>query len=70
MNAQPRTPPASREGSRADGAHSYLTSSFELRAGLDVSLVAIGQLPAEVLRELNRLRNCWGDRPHEGLPAA
>ncbi len=38
---------------------SYLTSSFELRAGLEVTALALSQLPADVLRELMRLRDSW-----------
>lgn len=70
MTPQPRRVPAVRDSLRSESAHGYLTSSFELRAGLDVSLVAIGQLPVEVLRELHRLRSCWGDRPGDALLAA
>jgi hypothetical protein len=40
-------------------APGYVTSSFDLRAGLDVRLVAVAQLPADLLREFQRLRQCW-----------
>jgi hypothetical protein len=46
----------------------YLISSFELRAGLEISLLAVASLPAEVLRELQRLRSCWDEAPL--IPAA
>lgn len=50
---------------RMDGAHGYLTSSFELRAGLEISAVAMAHLPAELLQEFQRLRSSWepGPRP-------
>jgi hypothetical protein len=41
----------------------YLLSSLDLRAGLEMRRVAVAQLPAEVLRELLRLRSIWR-RPH------
>lgn len=47
----------------AEPAPGYLTSSFELRAGLEVSAIALSQLPAEVLRELLRLRESWRAAP-------
>jgi hypothetical protein len=34
-----------------------------LRAGLEVTALALSQLPAEVLRELMRLRDCWAPAP-------
>jgi hypothetical protein len=43
----------------AETAPGYVTSSFDLRAGLDVRLVAVAQLPADLLREFQRLRQCW-----------
>jgi hypothetical protein len=49
-------PPLALRGETAPG---YLTSSFELRAGLEVSAVALSQLPAEVMRELLRLQGSW-----------
>ncbi len=53
-----RAPAAAGEGSPG-----YLISSFELRAGVEVSLLAVASLPAEVLRELQRLRCVWDDMP-------
>lgn len=53
----PAVPPLPAIG--AEPAPGYLTSSFELRAGLEVSAIALSQLPAEVLRELLRLRESW-----------
>jgi hypothetical protein len=44
----------------SDSAPGYVTSSFDLRAGLDVRLVAVAQLPSDLLREFQRLRQCWG----------
>ena len=44
---------------RRDSSTSYRVSSFELRAGLEVSLLPITQLPADLLRELQRLRDGW-----------
>jgi hypothetical protein len=46
-----------------EGTPGYLISSFELRTGVEVSLLAVASLPAEVLRELQRLRRCWDDGP-------
>ncbi len=43
----------------AEGAPGYLISSFELRSGLEVSALAVSTLPAEILREMQRLRRCW-----------
>lgn len=40
---------------------SYMISSQDLRAGLEVRLLAVAQLPADLLRELQRLRGCWQD---------
>ena len=40
---------------------SYMVSSQDLRAGLEVRLLAVAQLPADLLRELQRLRGCWQD---------
>ena len=51
--------PALRNAVRAEGANSYMVSSFELRAGLEVTSLAIPQVSAEVLRELQRLRRVW-----------
>ncbi len=45
---------------RGEAAPGYLTSSFELRAGLEVSAVALCQLPTEVMRELQRMQGSWG----------
>ena len=47
---------------RAEGAPCYRVSSFELSSGLEVTALAINSLPADVLRELQRLSDCW-DRP-------
>ena len=44
---------------RRDSSTSYRVSSFELRAGLEVSLLPITQLPADLLGELQRLRDGW-----------
>ena len=55
--------PAPSPAVRVDGAPGYLTSSFELRAGLEVTALAFSQLPVEVLRELQRLRSCWDPSP-------
>ena len=44
---------------RRDSSTSYQVSSFELRAGLEVSLLPATQLPVDLLRELQRLRDCW-----------
>ena len=41
------------------GGASYLVSSFELRAGLEVTLLSLSQVPTDTLRELQRLRRCW-----------
>ena len=37
----------------------YLLSSLDLRAGLEVDVVAAAGLPADVLRELQRLDSWW-----------
>ena len=54
--ARAARPPAAR----GESAQGYMLSSFDLRAALEVKLLAISALPAEVLRELHRLRLCWG----------
>jgi hypothetical protein len=46
-------------GERAAPGQSYMASSFELRAGLEVRVLSLGQLPADVLRELQRLHLIW-----------
>ena len=43
----------------SSAASSRLVSSFELHAGLDVRVLALTQLPAEVLIELQRLHGVW-----------
>jgi hypothetical protein len=60
--------PAQRAPLRGEAAAGYLTSSFDLRAGLEVSAVALSQLPAEVMRELLRLRDSW-ETPAQALRA-
>jgi len=59
----PAPVPVPAEHVRGEAASGYLTSSFELRAGLEVTALALSQLPAEVLRELMRLRDCWAPAP-------
>ena len=44
---------------RTERAEGYMMSSLDLRAGLETRVLAIGSLPAEVLRELQRLSDCW-----------
>ncbi len=44
---------------QVEAASGYLTSSFELRAGLEVSALALSQVPAEVMHELLRLQGSW-----------
>jgi len=63
MPATTTDAPAPSAAWRVDGAPGYLTSSFELRTGLEVTALTLSQLPAEVLRELQRLRNCWDPSP-------
>jgi hypothetical protein len=63
--AAPGSPAIQNEGEAAPG---YLVSSFELRAGLEVSLLALAALPADVLREFYRLHLSWGGTPR--LPMA
>jgi hypothetical protein len=46
-----------------------MSSSFDLSSGLDVSAVAITSLPADVLREFQRLRRCWEPAPVLASPA-
>lgn len=58
-----RLPPVDRPAA----GRSYLTSSFDLRAGLEVGHLSWAQLPTDVLRELVRLQASW--RPGE-VPAA
>ena len=69
-------PPAQRATRDTSGAGlSYMVSSQDLRAGLEVRLLAVAQLPADLLRELQRLRGCWQDetglagRPLAGFAA-
>ena len=50
---------ASRPAQASAGNPGYLLSSFDLRAGLEVSALALTALPAEVLGELTRLRLSW-----------
>jgi hypothetical protein len=59
MSNDSATNPTPFELKRADGAHGYMLSSFELNSGLDVTAVAITSLSADVLREFQRLRRCW-----------
>jgi hypothetical protein len=61
--------PVLRAAPRAEGSHGYLVSSFELRAGLEVTALAVTSLPAEVLRELQRLRQSWDMPAPRALPA-
>ena len=56
MNDSRTTDPPPRDNA---GNMSYRVSSFELRAGLDLSLLPLSLLPADMLRELQRLRRCW-----------
>lgn len=57
--------------SRAPESASYLVSSFELRAGLEVAVLAVSQLPADTVRELVRLHRCWaGDTAPQALSRA
>ena len=42
----------------ASAVQSYMTSSQDLRSGLEVRVLEASQLPAELLRELLRLRAC------------
>ena len=51
-------PPAQRLPEREEAA-GYMLSSIDLRRGLDISAVAVNALPAEILRELTRLRRSW-----------
>ena len=44
---------------RSAAGRSYLTSSFDLRAGLEVGLLTWAQVPTDLLRELVRLQACW-----------
>ncbi len=64
----PTSLPVHAEHMQGEAAPGYLTSSFELRAGLEVSALALSQLPAEVLGELMRLRDSWAS-PHLALAA-
>jgi hypothetical protein len=57
-----------RTPSSGEATPGYLVSSFELRAGLEISLLAVTSLPTETLRELQRSRRCWDDGPL--LPSA
>lgn len=43
--------------------YSYRVSSYELRAGLEVAALTVESLPADVLREFQRLRGCWANGP-------
>lgn len=69
MSSHPSQMPALRAAPRAEGAPGYLVSSVELRAGLEVTALAISSLPAEVLRELQRLRQSWDMPVPHALPA-
>jgi hypothetical protein len=64
----PKSQPAA--AMRAEGAQGYLVSSFELSSGLEVTPLAVASLPAEVLRELQRLRLSWEPAPKPAGPAA
>ena len=63
MNDRHRRTSALSRASRAESTHGYLASSFDLRDGLEVELLAISTLSADVLRELQRLRLCWAKAP-------
>ena len=64
----PMPPSAQPVPLRGDAAAGYLTSSFDLRTGLEVSAVALSQVPAEMMRELLRLRDSW-ETPAQELRA-
>ena len=53
------SPPRPRSFEAAHAASSYQLSSYELRAGLDIRLLPFAHLPADILRELQRLQICW-----------
>jgi hypothetical protein len=63
--ADPRAEPTSPASAplvhrlEREEAAGYMLSSIDLRRGLDISAVAVSALPADVLRELTRLRRCW-----------
>jgi hypothetical protein len=48
-----------RSLSKTDAETGFMGSSLDLRAGLEVRLVGLSQLPLELLREFARLRACW-----------
>jgi hypothetical protein len=70
MTSTPSTPTAPRPTRVAETGHSYRVSSYELRAGLEVAALAVDSLPADVLREFQRLRGCWVNGPGLASPGA
>jgi hypothetical protein len=66
--SDPASPSHTPGAQRLEGAQGYMVSSFELSAGLEVTAVAVNSLPAEVLREFQRLRLCWEQPPARPLP--
>lgn len=60
MNPIPVPPRPARV---VETGHSYRVSSYELRDGLEIAALAIESLPADVLREFQRLRGCWVNGP-------
>ena len=59
MNASRPAAPRPRSFEAAHAASSYQLSSYELRAGLEVRLLPFAHLPADIVRELQRLQFCW-----------
>ena len=59
MNASRPAAPRPRSFEAAHAASSYQLSSYELRAGLEVRLLPFAHLPADIMRELQRLQFCW-----------
>ena len=61
MNAPVLGPSSPRLFSLATGPQgSYRASSDELSRGLEVRALSISELPADLVRELLRLRRAWG----------
>ena len=59
MNASRPAAPSPRSPEAVHAASSYQLSSYELRAGLDVRLLPFAHLPADIMRELQRLQFSW-----------
>ena len=59
MNASRPAAPSPRSPEAVHAASSYQLSSYGLRAGLDMRRLPFAHLPADIVRELQRLQVSW-----------